>query len=153
MKKISIMIVFVLAFSLLLAACGESPELSATEAPVVNDALAPMQDSTVITDEEKASIETIVTAVGTNIVGFVGEYSYEGWKLPASTTWDDVINYYDAQAVDANWTPDAGLSGEIADVPGAQYAAFAKEDGSMVVILYIPDVENVFVITLAGFVK
>jgi hypothetical protein len=80
-------------------------------------------------------------------IGLADGYAWEGWSLPAETTWDDVLSYYDEQAQTAGWSPDAG---SVKDIGSNKIAAFGKADGSRFVIIYLPQADEVQVLALVG---
>jgi hypothetical protein len=100
-----------------------------------------------MTADEKTAIDAIAKGIAEK-AGITG--NYEGWKLPASTTWDAVLSYYDAQATTDGWTPDAGSVADVSGVAGGKMAAFAKADGTAFVLAYLPVSGNVYVIAITG---
>jgi hypothetical protein len=49
-----------------------------------------------------ADMDKLVASVA-NILGLTNT-TYEGWQLPASSTWDDTFKYYSDQMVQAGWS-------------------------------------------------
>ncbi len=151
-KNLFVALVVVLALGLFLSACGTAAEAPAeassdTTAPEssapLTDVLTAMDGATSLTD----SVTEASAADLAKTMGLADGYAWEGWSMPAETTWDDVLSYYDKQAQAAGWEPDAGLSKDIGD---NKVAAFGKADGSTLVIIYLPQADQVQVLALAG---
>lgn len=141
------------------AAAEEAPaeEAPAEEAPAEEVAaeepaaestsqFAAMDGAVEMTAEEKAAVETVASAVAES-AGLSGEFSYEAWTLPADTTWDTVLAYYDQQAVDAGWTADAAA---VQEIENGNVALFGNEDGSMFVLVFVQGTDSVDVLALTG---
>lgn len=131
------------------APAEEAPaeEAPAEEAPAASDTqFAAMDGAVEMSADEKAAVETVAAAVAES-AGLTGDYSYEGWTLPADTTWDTVIAYYDQQAVDAGWNADAAA---VQEIENGNVAVFGNADGSLFVLVFVQGTDSVDVLALTG---
>jgi hypothetical protein len=160
-KNLFIILTLLAAVGLLLSACGtqstfddiqaglEAESPSSTEAPAEGAeapaaiGVEPMEGAVPLTD---ATTEASAREMA-GLMQITESISWEGWELPADTTWDTVVGYYDDKASAAGWSSDAG---SVKDIGGNKVAVFGKGDGSRLAIIYLPQSDMVQVLAVAG---
>jgi cytoskeletal protein RodZ len=108
--------------------------------------IAAMEGATEMTADEKAAVDSVAAAVAKS-AKLADDYSYEGWTLPAGTTWDTVLAYYDKQAATDGWTADAGA---VTDIENGKVAAFTGANNSMLVLVYVQSADKVEALAVTG---
>jgi hypothetical protein len=87
--------------------------------------------------EHQAQWDSIANSVA-ELVGFTS-LTYDLYKLPANTTWQDTLAYYDAQAAAAGWGATHNQTGEI---PRGNYAVWKIDNGGTTSYFVVVQVDN-----------
>ena len=101
--------------------------------PVTVTTPTPMGDKV----EHQAQWDAIASSVA-ELVGF-STFNYDLYKLPANTTWQDTLAYYDAQAATAGWGATHNQTGEI---PSGNFAVWTIVNGGTTSYFVVVQVDN-----------
>ena len=101
---------------------------------------------------DKVEHEAQWDAIASSVAGLVGftTFTYDLYKLPANSAWQDTLAYYDAQAAAAGWGSFHNQTGEI---PGGHFAVWKIVNGgttSYFVVVQVDSPQGSFTLNIFG---
>jgi len=132
------------------ATASTAKPTSSTEQP--STPFTPVTVTTPTPMGDKVQHQTQWDSIASSVAGLVGfsTFSYDLYKLPANSAWQDTLAYYDAQAAAAGWGATHNQTGEI---PGGNFAVWNIVNGgttSYFVVVQVDSPEGSFTLNMFG---
>ncbi len=112
--------------------------------PVTVTTPTPMGDKV----EHEAQWDSIASSVA-GLVGF-NTFTYDLYKLPAKSAWQDTLAYYDAQAASAGW---GSIHNQTGEIPGGNFAVWNIVNGgttSYFVVVQVDSPQGSYTLNIMG---
>lgn len=148
-KKLLVLMIAVVALFVMSAVLQSAPvQAQAAATPTLKAPSKPTPQPKAPPDAKPgtkdASTEGMVKEIAT-AYGFT-QYAWEIFIEPATTTFEDILAYYDTQIGD--WDPDGAA---VADIKDGKVALFNESGtGSALLIVYVKSGDSVVVLTIGG---